>query len=158
MNPYQSDLGTNDPMSVLPASPEVVRALVAPHGPSAFARALGPGKWTVSQVLVHLAQVDMAYGVRARMALTEGSYVVQPFDQDRWMHIEPAQAGEEALATWGAFRRFNVTFFRGLSPAQWDAPFEHPERGAMTVRIIAELMAGHDLHHLVQLQGLLASG
>ena len=156
MNPYQDDLGTHDPLAVLPASPGAVRALVAQHGPSAYAVASGPGKWTVAQILVHLAQVDMAYGLRARMAITTPGYQVQPFDQDRWMNIEPDMPGEEALATWEAFRRFNVAFFRGLNDAQWDTPFEHPERGSMTVRIIADLMAGHDLHHLEQLRDLLS--
>lgn len=157
MNPYQADLGTHDPLAVLPASPGVVRALVARSGPMGFARAAGPGKWTVAQVLVHLVQVDMAYGLRARMAITAAPYQVQPFDQDRWMSIEPAMVGEEALATWAAFRRFNVAFFKGLSEAQWDTPFDHPERGPMTVRVIAELMAGHDLHHLAQLHELLTA-
>jgi uncharacterized damage-inducible protein DinB len=156
MNPYHSDLGSNDPMTVLAASPDVVRALVAQSGPTAYARAAAPGKWTVAQVLVHLAQVDMAYGLRARMAVTSAPYQVQPFDQDRWMNIEPTPAGEEALAIWEAFRRFNVSFFRGLNDEQWETTFDHPERGPMTVRVIAELMAGHDLHHLAQLRGLLA--
>jgi len=35
-------------------------------------------RWTVGQLMLHLAQTELAFGMRFRMALTTPSYVVQP--------------------------------------------------------------------------------
>ena len=53
-----------------------------------------PGKWTVAEILVHLAQTEIIVQGRFRYALATDSYVVQPFDQDRFMAVEPAADGD----------------------------------------------------------------
>lgn len=44
------------------------------------------------------------------------------------------------------------------APARRDRAFQHPEYGALTVGWVAHQMAGHDLHHLKQIETIDAAG
>jgi hypothetical protein len=46
----------------------------------------------------------------------------------------------------------NRAFFDGLSPAERATTLSHPEYGALTVDWILEQLAGHQLHHLAQIE------
>jgi uncharacterized damage-inducible protein DinB len=152
MNPYAASLGDRDVLDALASTPERIHALVTALGPSGVTRSYAPGKWSVQRILVHLAQVELVFGLRARMALTSDSYVVQPMDQDRWMEVEPPTDAAAALSAYEGLRAMNLAFFRSLPPAQRAVSFVHPERGRMEVWEIAASMAGHDLHHLAQIE------
>ena len=41
------------------------------------------------QLLTHLAQAEMVFANRLRFVLADDGYVIQPFDQDAWMRVEP---------------------------------------------------------------------
>ena len=152
MNPYAASLGDRDVLEVLATTPARIRVLVTTMGPSAETRSHAPGKWNVGQVLVHLAQVELAFGLRARMGLTVDDYVIQPFDQDRWMAVEPPAGPGTALAAYEALRAMNLEFFRNLTPGQRSTTMTHPERGRIDVWEIAASLAGHELHHLSQIE------
>jgi hypothetical protein len=167
-NPYAADLGDHEPIEAMRASVDRMRSLMSPWTPAQFERSYAPGKWTARQLLVHLAQTEIALGNRARMALSTPNYTSQPFDQDRWMEIEgsglPAEArsakvggsggssGREALEALVAMNALNRALFASLSPVQRATPFAHPEYGALTVDWLIHQMAGHLRHHLVQLE------
>jgi uncharacterized damage-inducible protein DinB len=156
VNPYADDLGGREALAAMTASLDEVQTLLE-HAPAeVFERPLGPGKWTVAQVLLHLLHTELAFAGRARLALTTPGYVVQPFDQDAWMAIEGQVSGPTALEAWVTLRRVNLAFFRRLSPEQRGHPFEHPEHGAVTVEWLLEYLAGHDRRHLGQLRAMLA--
>jgi hypothetical protein len=46
----------------------------------------------------------------------------------------------------------NRAFFAGLSPADLATTLSHPEYGALTVDWILHQLAGHQIHHLAQLE------
>ncbi len=48
----------------------------------------------------------------------------------------------------------NASFFESLSPAVRVATLTHPEYGSLTVDWIIHQMAGHQIHHLKQLESL----
>ena len=107
------------------------------------------------QILVHLAQVELAFGLRARMALTDRATTsIQPFDQDRWMAVESPVDAATALAAYEALRAMNLAFFRRLTPEQRATAMTHPERGRIDVWEIAASLAGHELHHLGQIEAV----
>ncbi len=156
MNPYAADLGQRDTLSSLSSTPPRVRELVSRMSSADLERAHAPGKWSAAQVLLHLAHAELAFGVRARMALTSDDYVVQPFDQDRWMARESHVKPLEALVLYESLRALNLSLFRSLSAADRARAFQHPERGRMTVEEIPALLAGHELHHLAHLEAIVA--
>lgn len=156
MNPYAASLGSRDPLAAMADTPSRIRAIVKTIGPAGLGRSYAPGKWSARQLLVHLAQTELAFAVRLRMALTTDGYVVQPFDQDRWLAGEPAVEPNAALAAYEALRALNLSLFRGLTEAGLSRAFEHPERGRLVVRDLALMLAGHELHHLKHLETIAA--
>jgi len=152
MNPYSSRLGERDPLAVLAETVPRVRELAAKLGPDGFDRTYAPGKWTARQIIAHLGHVEMMFGTRFRQAVTLEAYVAQPFDQDGWMAREPLPDAATALEAFCAMRQWNLALFRSLTAEDRARTFSHPERGSLSVDWMLELIAGHDLNHLSQLE------
>ena len=72
-------------------------------------------------------------------------------DQNKLMAQEPSLGGRAALDALLAFAVMNRAFFSSLTPADRAAGFSHPEYGPLTVDWIVHMMAGHQIHHLKQL-------
>jgi len=139
-----------------------IGALTASWTPAQFERTYAPGKWSARRILIHLTQTELALGNRARMALATPGYTAQAFDQDRWMDLEAAggagRAGEASGAVAAqalvAMNAFNRALFGSLTEAERATPFTHPEYGSLTVDWLMHQMAGHLVHHLVQLEAI----
>src|SRR4029078_12987039 len=122
--PYSEDLGARDALEAIRETLQSFREL-SRWSDADFERSYAPGKWSARQVLVHLAQMEIAFGTRARLALTTPNYVAQSFDQDRWMARESALGGREALAALLGAATMNAELFASLSPADRQNTF-HP--------------------------------
>src|SRR5437868_11601815 len=133
--PYSQDLGDREPVGAMREATERMRTLAAAWSPAEFERSYAPGKWSARQIFIHLAQSELAFGNRARMALATPNYTAQPFDQDRWMAREETggATGREALAAVLAANALNRALFGSLSPDDRATPFTHPEYGTITV-------------------------
>ena len=149
---YSKDLGDRNPISAIRDSADRYRRLLSGWTPAQFERSYAPGKWSARQILIHLAQSELALGTRARMALTTPNYAAQSFNQDEWMNKEQRLAGKDALDALLALMTMNRTFFDGLSPTDLATTLSHPEYGALTVDWILHQLAGHQIHHLEQLE------
>jgi hypothetical protein len=149
---YSRYLGERDPLAVARENIGALGALTAGWNADTFERPWAPGKWTARQIVVHLAQTEMALGNRARMALATPGYAAQQFDQDRWVARETRMTGPEAVAAFVAMSRMNLRLFEGLSAADREIAMSHPEYGSITVDWIVHLLPGHQLHHLEQLR------
>jgi len=150
--PYTNDLGGNDPLVALRDTPERVRATAGSWSPAEFERSYALGKWSARQILIHLAQTELALGNRARMALSTPNYVAQSFDQDQWIGCDRSLSGKDALDAFLAMSTMNRAMFESLSAAERAVTLSHPEYGALTVDWIIHQMAGHQIHHLQQLE------
>jgi hypothetical protein len=162
--PYTKDLGDREPLATMRETVSRIGALVTGWTDAQFERSYAPGKWTARQILIHLAQTELALGNRARMALSTPGYAAQAFDQDRWMDVEaggagrPAGAsGEDATTALVALNAMNRALFATLTPAARETPFSHPEYGALTVDWLIHQMAGHVVHHLIQIEQIARS-
>ena len=151
-NPYAADLGDREPLDALADSAGRIRRLVESWGTDVFEKSYAPGKWSARQILIHLAQTELALGNRARMALSTPNYVAQVFDQDRWIGRDAALSGKDALDAFVVMSAMNRSLFASLSPADRAMTLSHPEYGALTVDWIIHQMAGHQIHHLKQLE------
>ena len=150
-NPYAEALGTIDPLNGLATTPRKIRSLTSKWTAKQWNKSYAPGKWTAKQIMVHLAQSELALTTRVRFAAATPGYVAQPFDQDAWLPLEGAD-GPTAVDAYVALRRFNLAMFKNLSPKQRKQPFTHPEYGDLTPDWVAAQLAGHELHHLAQLK------
>jgi hypothetical protein len=151
-NPYAADLGDRDALEALAETPNRIRSLVEHWTDAQFERSYAPDKWSARLVLVHLAQTELALPTRARMALSTPGYTAQAFSQDEWIGLDASASAGTALDAYTALRTLNLSMWRGLSAAQRDRRFHHPEYGELTVGWILAQMAGHDIHHLKQFE------
>jgi len=121
-----------------------------------------PGRWSVQEVVCHLADVEVVNGWRYRMILAQSGSPLTAFDQDRWAS-ETAYRRQDpglALETFTALRRRHLALIRATPRSAWSRFGIHEERGRTTFRTFVEWMAAHDLNHLAQvarLRRLLAS-
>jgi hypothetical protein len=150
--PYTTQLGDRDPLEAIPDSLARVNTLAHDWTTEQFERSYAPGKWSARQVLIHLAQVELALGARARLAVETPNYAAQSFDQEVWMPFDARMTGPEALAAFLTIARMNLGFFQGLSSDQRASVLSHPEFGTLTVDWIVHQMAGHQINHLLQLE------
>ena len=151
-NPYAADLGSVDPLKALAETPKKIGRLAGAWTRRHWEKSYAPGKWSARRILIHLAQVELALTTRVRFAASQDGYVAQPFDQDAWLPLDDHADGPTALEAYAALRRLNLALFKGLTPAQRTRTFTHPEYGALTPEWVAAQLAGHDIHHLKQLQ------
>lgn len=154
MNPYAAFLGGQDPLAVLSTTPSRLEQIAASLGDSRLNHKMRPDKWSGREILVHLADTELAFGFRYRQTLGEENHVVQPFDQDKWASSYAAYTAQQALRTYAALREWNLVLIRSLTPEQMSKPLRHPERGNMIFRTLIETAAGHDINHLRQLEAL----
>jgi hypothetical protein len=153
-NPYAEDLGSRAPLEALADTADRIRRLVEPWSAETFEKSYAPGKWSARQILVHLAQTELALSTRARFALTQPGYGAQAFSQDDWMPVDAGSSARTALGAYTALRGLNLEMWKRLTPEQLERAFTHPEYGDLTVGWIMSQMAGHDIHHFKQLQAI----
>jgi uncharacterized damage-inducible protein DinB len=152
MNPYVSFLGNRDPLRVIGETPARLTSLISSLSKEQLDLSPAPGKWSVRQILCHLADTEVAFAFRWRQALAEPHHVIQPFDQDRWAAFYSAFSADDALHTFAVMRDWNLKLITSLPAESMAKPVMHPERGAMTLRTVLETMAGHDLNHMLQIE------
>ncbi len=153
-NPYEQYVAGQDLLRSLERTPRRIEQVVSSWPEEAFEQSHAPGKWTARQLLTHLAQAEMVFSSRLRFGLAEDGYVIQPFDQDAWMAVEPKVDGHAALAAYLVLRQMNLALCRSLTPGQRARTFTHPEQGTVTVEWVMTFFAGHERHHLPQLEAI----
>jgi uncharacterized damage-inducible protein DinB len=153
LNPYAGALGQREPVEVIASTPEKLERLLGRLSAEQIKSPPAPGKWSVREIMAHLADCELAFGFRLRQGAA-GVEMIQPFDQDDWARNYGAYDFAAATKTYRALRAWNLAFIRSLTDDQKQIQVTHPERGTMAVWTIVETMAGHDLHHLASLEKL----
>lgn len=144
-------LAERDPLEVYAATPGEVRRLCADLDPKGWSTPPAADEWSPIQILGHLFDVDIVYGFRWRLSLTEDNPAYPGYDEKRWSEL-PRPPVEELLDAFAALRRANLALLRELRPGDWERTAVHGEQGSEDVRTMVAKVAGHDLAHLNQLQ------
>lgn len=152
-------LGGQPPLEVLTATPAKLSSLVKGKSSAEIARKPAPGKWSVAEIIAHLADVEMVIGYRLRKILEADGTAIQAYDQDVWAGFSNYEAIplEESLHKQTILRASNLRLLRSLKPEQWQCYGMHAERGRETVQRVAEMTAGHDLNHLAQIEKIFST-
>jgi hypothetical protein len=146
-------------LDVLADSPKHIARVVTGVSRDRMAKRPQPDKWSVTEILAHLADVELVQGFRMRLILGADGVAIQGFDQDAWAG-EDNYAGQDpsfSLEACRIMRERNLRLLKGLSVAQWERHGIHSERGKETVRRVAEMLAGHDINHLRQIEAILGA-
>jgi uncharacterized damage-inducible protein DinB len=116
-----------------------------------------PEKWSVAEILAHLADAEIVVAWRVRAILAAPGTPIQAYNQDalaaarNYAKHDP----KKSLETFRAVRDANLALYKSLSPEQWKHHGLHAERGEETLERILHMMAGHDINHTVQIERIL---
>jgi DinB superfamily len=154
LNPYAHHLGEADACQTISLTPGRLAELVKDLDSGRLTQSPAPGKWSIRDILCHLADTEIAFAFRLRQALAEPNHVIQPFDQDRWAGTYALFDAASALAVFTSLRDWNCKLIATVPAEAYEKPLTHPERGEMKFRTLVETMGGHDLNHLKQIEAL----
>jgi uncharacterized damage-inducible protein DinB len=118
-------------LSHLADVPNGLRAAVTGLSDSQLDAPYRPGGWTVRQVVHHLADAQMNWYIRTKLALTEDEPHVSHYDEVQWAELHDArtQPLEPSLMLLDGLHRRWVGLFKSLTAAQWRRKLIHPDRG-----------------------------
>lgn len=152
-----SNLEGHDPMAVLISSPKKIKQSIKGVRKKALYTKPAPGKWSVAEIVGHLAETEIVLGWRYRSIVEKNGVTLQPFEQDDWAKNSRYAESDinEMLELYTVVRKANLTFLTGLSKQQWKMYGMHTERGKESIEHLVCLEAGHDLNHLKQIQKIL---
>jgi hypothetical protein len=152
-------IGDRDPLAVMAELVPWVEQRVQSLDEAALRRPEKPGKWSVLEVLQHLADTELVYGYRVRMILTQDEPPIPGYDQDVWAQSFRYRdlPVADTLAQLRALRPANLRLYRSLDAAQRRRVGLHSERGPESVEHIMRMVGAHDLVHRRQIDRIIAA-
>ena len=152
-----SYIGDKDPIQMLQSNPKKIAKLVAKATAKRLAKSPAPCKWSVQEIIAHLADTEMALGYRLRKIAEEDGVILQGFDQDVWAkNGDYKHAGaKQSLAAYLALRAATVHFLKAQPKSVWERSGKHTQFGELKFGKIVKMLAGHDVNHLQQIEGIL---
>lgn len=154
--PYSQFIGSNDPYPVIESTADRIAEIAAQLTPEQIAGAPQPGKWSIHQIVAHLADNEVMSQARIRLMLFEDTPTLLAYDQDRFANgwIREQEPFEETLERFRVLRRSTVRLLRNSPEHDLRRVGNHTERGVQTPADYLIILAGHDINHLSQLEGI----
>jgi len=108
----------------------------------------GPDKWNAKQVLGHVCDAERIFSYRALRISRGDQTPIEGFEQDDYVENGPAarMPMEEIVEDYIAVRRATLTLFRNLDDAAWTRR-GLANKDEISVRALAYIIAGHEVHH-----------
>jgi hypothetical protein len=146
-----------EPIEVQRQTAHALASLIKGRDTDSLKRNPQPGKWSVAQIVAHLAESEIVASWRYRQMLERSGSNIIPYDQDTWEQLgDYAHAdANSSLELFRLLRERNLQLLSRLTPEQWEMFGIHAERGKESVRHLARMMAGHDVNHLEQVRRIL---
>lgn len=113
----------------------------------------GPGRWTVREIVHHLADSEMTAGIRLRRLLAEDRPEIQAYDQDefaRRLHYD--RPHETSLELFKCVRDSTSELLERMQPADWVREGIHTEVGRYTPETWLGIYAAHAHKHATQIR------
>jgi hypothetical protein len=107
-----------------------------------------PGKWSVKEVLGHVCDTERIFAYRALRIARGDRTPLAGFEQDDYIRNGPFAARQlpDLIEDYIAVRRATLTLFRNFDEAAW-LRSGIANNNEISVRALAYITAGHELHH-----------
>jgi hypothetical protein len=145
-----SYLGDEEPIGVQQATPSQLDRRLRDVAPEELIRRPEPEKWSIAEIVAHLADAELAMGWRLRNMLANPGVSLTWWDQAVWAE-RLGYAQQDASVSAGVFRALRESNLRLLEECYG----VHEVRGRQTVEEFVRLEAAHDLNHLRQIDRIL---
>ncbi|SRR5581483_4418876 len=146
---YTSRVKSNNIIATLETQVEQTKSVLGALTDAQAGFRYAPDKWSIRQMLGHMSDTERIFSYRALRIARGDKTPIEGFEQDDYVRNGPFEHCTLAglLDEFSAVRRATVFLFRSLEPEAW------ARRGTasgyeFTVRALAHIIAGHELHHI----------
>jgi uncharacterized damage-inducible protein DinB len=113
------------------------------------------GGWTVRQLVHHVADSHANSYIRFKLALTENSPTIKPYDEAAWALLPDSRMPVDvSLALTTALHARWVALLDSMSESDFEKSFVHPERGHQDLATALALYDWHSRHHTAHITSL----
>jgi len=140
-------LGDQEPIGVQQATPSELDRRLCDVAVEELIRRPAPDKWSIAEIVAHLADAELAMGWRLRNMLANPGVALTWWDEAVWAE-RLGYANQDASLSAGVFRALRESNLRQCYGV-------HEVRGRQTVEEFVRLEAAHDLNHLRQIDRIL---
>ncbi|WP_400190637.1 DinB family protein [Hymenobacter sp. B81] len=141
-----------DPLDLLGVQPTALHQLLGELSEAQAGFRYAPGKWSIKQVVLHLADAERIFAYRALRFARADAQELPGFDENAY--ADHSAADERSLVSllqeYAAVRQATLTLFGSFSAEQLDRPGRANGNPA-SARALLYLIAGHEAHHLAVL-------
>ncbi len=113
-----------------------------------------PGKWTIRQIMAHLADAELVGAHRLRLVIAEENPMLTSFDEGAWSkNLDYARRKPtQSLDTFRRLRAENYELVKELPESAFERTGMHSQNGPMSLRQLVSGYADHAESHARQLQ------
>jgi hypothetical protein len=158
-NRMYSHLQGKDPLKLQALAPARLAKLLKGVSKTKAGRRPAPGKWSIQEIVAHIADTELVGGYRIRAILGAPGTQIMGFDQDVWvtaLHYDKRDL-KKSFEQYRTLREANLALLKSLTPEQWKHYGNHNERGQESVETIVKMFAGHDVNHFQQIERILSA-
>jgi hypothetical protein len=133
--------------------PDRMRTAVADLDDAQLDTPYRPEGWTLRQVVHHVADSHMNGLIRVKLALTEETPTIKPYDENAWAGLADMQLPVDVSLGLieGVHARWTAVY-RSMLPEAFERSFVHPEIGGqLTLDSHLQQYAWHSHHHLAHI-------
>jgi DinB superfamily len=144
-------------LGILEQTPIIIEKIVASASDEQLQWKPAPERWSISEVLAHLGDVEVAvFRGRLQAMAEKDSPMLKSYDQDAAYAAGKYSGGNgrENLKQFCHERDRSLSFLRYVSTGILARGARHPELGALTGAHILNIWAFHDLGHIRQISEL----
>jgi tRNA-binding protein len=147
-----------EPLDVLSSTSASLGRLLAGRSTTELQSPPSPGRWSVAEIVSHLADSELVFAYRLRLILAAPGTPIQAFNQDAWVSAQQAASTDafDSLSLFDAVRAGNLRLLRRLTTEERHRYGVHEERGRESIAHTMALYTGHDRNHLSQIERIIA--
>lgn len=146
---YVGHVSGGDIVETLSTQHDATLTLLRGLGEDAGGLRYAPGKWSVREVIGHMSDAERIFAYRALRFARADETPLASFDENAY--VTNASFDDHPLASlideFEAVRRATILLFASLNATEWMRRGV-ASKNAMSVRALAWVIAGHELHHV----------
>lgn len=148
-NRYIDNVNTDDLLTALAASEEYIVNFMLSLKEQQLNYRYQPGKWTIKEMLVHMADTERIFAYRALRFARNDKTDLPGFDENTY--AEESKAGARPitsiLAEYAAARQATIELYKGFDDEMLGRTGTASGR-SVSVRTLGFAILGHEIHHL----------
>jgi hypothetical protein len=154
-----AELDTTTLIGIYSAGPKRLLLSIEGLSPEELASRIRPGKWSIKETVLHVADAEIMGAARVRQLLAEPGRSFTTCNESDWVAVLEYQTADmarvrSALELFSALRKTTLPLLRMASPDQWKRSAPHPEYGALALHEVVAMYADHGERHI---EGILES-